>query len=275
MGSGCVVHPTALVSSEAELGSGVTVGPYSVIEAGARVGDGTVVGAFARIADHVEIGRRCSIFEGVVVGGIPQDHDFRGETSSVRIGDDVILREHVTVNKATGEGGLTSVGDGCMIMESCHVGHNVLIGNHCTITNKVGLSGHVELGDWVVIGGISGFHQFVKVGSYAMVGGLSKVIKDVPPYSLVDGNPASFYGLNVVGLRRRGFTQEQRNKIKRVYKLLYDRHLKRDEALSAIEEQFGDDEMAREIVRFVRSLRRGLTPWHGRGFVRGESEREF
>jgi acyl-[acyl-carrier-protein]--UDP-N-acetylglucosamine O-acyltransferase len=264
MSSGGLIHATALVSPKAELGRDVRIGPFAIVEAGARIGDGTIVDAYSRIADDVEIGKNCHIFEYVSVGGIPQDHNYRGEQSFVRIEDDVVLREHVTVNKATGEGCETSIGRGTWIMESCHLGHNVRIGRECTVTNKVGFSGHVEVGDYVVVSGLSGFHQFVKVGDYAMVGGLAKVTKDIPPYSIVDGHPARVYGLNVIGLRRRGFTQEQRTRIKNIYKLLYDRRTTRRDAIAEIERQFPGDEFAETIVAFTRSLKRGLVAWADR-----------
>lgn len=268
------IHPTALVSPDAELADGVWIGPYAVIESKVRIGEGTRIEAFVHINDYVSIGRNCHIFEYTAVGGIPQDHGFRGEITSVRIGDDVILRENVTVNRATGEGNVTEIGDGTMIMDACHLAHNVKIGRHCTFTNKVGFAGHCEVGDYVVIGGMTGFHQFVKVGSYAMVGGMAKIIKDVPPYSMVDGHPARVYGLNTIGLRRNGFTQEQRTHIKSVYRLLYDRTLSRGEALEEIERRWPDDEHAKAIVSFVRSLKRGLTPWMGKGTKAGMGEGE-
>jgi UDP-N-acetylglucosamine acyltransferase len=256
------IHSTAIVSHSAELGSGVEIGPYSIVEDGAKIGDGTKIEAFVKIGGLVEIGRNCHIFENTILGNPPQDHDFGGETSFVRIGDEVVLRENVTIHRATGEGNVTSVGCGTLLMEGCHLGHNVRIGSFCTITNKVGFSGHVQIDDRVVVGGLTGFHQFVKVGSYAMIGGMAKIIKDVPPYSMVDGIPARVRGLNIIGLRRSGFTQEQRTRIKNIYRLLYNRHLTRDDAIAMVERSFGGDEFAEGILTFVRSLRRGLTKWN-------------
>jgi UDP-N-acetylglucosamine acyltransferase len=261
MCSNAAIHPTAIVSPEAELGVGVEIGPYSIVEGGAKIGDGTRLEAFVKIGGSVEIGRNCHIFENTVLGGPPQDHDFGGEVSFVRIADSVVLRENVTIHRATGEGMETSVGEGTLLMEGCHLGHNVRIGARCTVTNKVGLSGHSWLGDNVVVGGLTGFHQFVRVGSYAMVGGMAKIIKDVPPYSMADGIPARVRGLNTIGLRRNGFSQEERTQIKNIYKLLYDRHLKRSEAVVLLERDFPDDRFALEIAAFARSTRRGLTKW--------------
>ncbi|MDR1885806.1 MAG: acyl-ACP--UDP-N-acetylglucosamine O-acyltransferase [Synergistaceae bacterium] len=270
MPDGVFIHPTATVAGDAVLGEGVKIGPYCVVDPGAKLGDGTVLECFVRIKRFVEIGRRCHIYENVVLGGVPQDSNFGGETSYVRICDGVTLRENVTVHRATGEGRETFVGEGSILMEGCHIGHNVRVGRRCTLTNKVGLSGHVQMGDCVVAGGMSGFHQFVRVGSYAMIGGLSKVTRDVPPYALADGNPAVLHGLNVVGLRRQGFTQEQRSRIKTIYRTLFDPGYSRRECAARVNDLFSGDEFASEILAFVRSGRRGVIPW-GRA-ARGESQ---
>ena len=256
------VHRTAEVSPRAVIGEGVTIGPYSVIDDGAVVGDGTVIEAFVRLTPYVKVGRRCHIFDGVILGQPPQDHDFGGEMSYVVIGDDVVLREGVTIHRATGEGLATTVGRGSMLMEGCHLGHNVRVGECCTLTNKVGLSGHVQMGDYVVAGGLAGFHQFVRVGSYAMVGGMAKIVMDVPPYSLVDGNPASMYGLNAVGLRRRGFSQAQRNRIKEIYRTLFESAASLEDGLASIEERYAGDVFAREIASFAENSKRGVYHWH-------------
>jgi UDP-N-acetylglucosamine acyltransferase len=256
-----VVHPTAIVAPGAHLGEGVRVGPYSVVDGGAVIGDGTVIEAFVRITGFVEVGRRCHIFENAVLGQPPQDHDFGGEDSYVRIADEVVLREGVTIHRATGESRATCVGRGTMLMEGCHLGHNVLVGEYCTLTNKVGLSGHVQMGDYVVVGGLAGFHQFVRVGAYSMVGGLAKIVMDVPPYSLVDGNPASMFGLNSVGLRRRGFNQERRDSLKNFYKTLFETAPNLEAGISSLENGYGDDECAREIINFARNSKRGMYHW--------------
>jgi len=266
------IHPTAVVSPSAELGEGVWVGPYTVIDGKVKIGDGTRLEAFVHIRDYVEIGRNCHVFEYTSIGGPPQDHGFGGEVTYVRIGDDVILRENVTVNRATGEGNATIIGEGTMIMDACHLAHNVQIGRSCTFANKIGFAGHCEVGDYVVAGGLTGFHQFVKVGSYAMVGGLAKIIKDVPPYSLVDGNPARVYGLNAVGLRRNGFSQEERTLIKHIYRVLYRRRGTLAEALAEIDERWAGDERAALITSFARSVKRGLTPWAKSGGRRETEE---
>ena len=273
MGASVAIHQTALVSPSAELGTGVEVGPYTIIDGGAKIGNGTRLEAFVKIGGYVEIGMDCRIFENTVLGGPPQDHDFSGEISFVRIADGVILRENITIHRATGEGRETFVGAGTMLMEGCHLGHNVRIGANCTVTNKAGFSGHAELGDNVVVGGMAGLHQFVKVGSYAMIGGMAKIIKDIPPYSIADGVPARVHGINTIGLRRNGFTQEQRTRIRNIYRMLYDRHVTRSEAIALVEKNFAGDDFAGEIISFVKSTRRGLTKWAERNPSRqGDSE---
>ena len=256
------IHPTADVSPNAVLGEGVRIGPFAVIDDGAVIGDGTVIEAFVRLTPYVRVGRNCHIYDGVILGQPPQDHDFGGETSYVVIGDDVVLREGITIHRATGEGQVTGVGRGSLLMEGCHLGHNVRIGECCTLTNKVGLSGHVQMGDYVVAGGFAGFHQFVRVGSYAMVGGMAKIVMDVPPYSLVDGNPASMYGLNAVGLRRRGFSQAQRTRIKEIYRTLFEAAASLEDGIALIGERYADDGFAREIATFVGNSKRGVYHWH-------------
>jgi UDP-N-acetylglucosamine acyltransferase len=258
--AGVVIHPTAIISPEAVIGDGVTIGPYSTVDGGAKIGDGTTIEAFVHLTPFVVVGNNCHIYENTVLGQPPQDHDFGGEISYVRIDDDVVLRENVTIHRATGEGRETRVGRGTLLMEGCHLGHNVQVGKYCTLTNKVGLSGHVQMGDYVVVGGFAGFHQFVRVGSYAMVGGMAKVVMDVPPFSLVDGNPASMFGLNAIGLRRRGFTQEDRTKIKRIYKLLFEDADLRD-AISFIRQRFEGDKFAEAIISFVNDTKRGIYHW--------------
>ena len=269
--AGLGIHPTAIVSRKARVGEGVSIGPYSIVDEGARVGDGTVIEAFVHLTSWVDVGRNCHIFEHAVLGAPPQDHDFGGENSYVRIAEDVIIRENVTIHRATGEGSETSVGRGTMLMEGCHLGHNVRVGEFCTLTNKVSLSGHVQMGDYVVTGGLTGFHQFVRVGSYAMVGGMARIAMDIPPYSLVAGNPAKMKGLNTVGLRRHGFSSEQRANIKTIYKLIFGGPHNLRDSLTDAERIFQDDELAREIISFMRGSRRGV--YHlNRRQVSGEDE---
>ena len=227
-----------------------------------------MIEAFVHLTSWVDVGRNCHIFEHAILGTPQQDHDFGGEKSYVRIADDVIIRENVTIHRASGEGQETCVGRGTMLMEGCHLGHNVHVGKFCNLTNKVGLSGHVQMGDYVVVGGFTGFHQFVRVGSFAMVGGMARVTMDIPPYSLVAGNPAAMTGLNTVGLRRQGFSLEQRTNIKKIYKLIFGSSHNLRDSLAEAERAFPDDDSAFEIISFMRGTKRGVyhlsrRPVHG------------
>jgi UDP-N-acetylglucosamine acyltransferase len=259
------IHPTAVVSSSAELGDGVRIGPYCVVEGRAVIGTGTVLGAFVSVHDRVSIGTNCRIYEYVALGGDPQDHGYKGEDSRVRIGNDNIIRENVTINRATGEGHETVVGDGCFIMDAVHLAHNVRVGNHVTIANKVGLSGHVTVDDYTVFGGMAGVHQFVRIGSYCMIGGMYRVTKDVPPYTLAAGEPLRLKGLNSVGLKRSGFSPQARREILAFYRELYDRERPFSQSLRAAAEKraaYGPEIL--RILDFYEGSKRGITFWDNR-----------
>lgn len=254
------IHPTAIVAKEAELGENVKIGPYCIVDPKVKIGDGTELRAFVRVCDYTEMGSGCVMHEHAVIGGVPQDLSYRGEVTWAILGDKVVCREFVTVNRAVGEGSATRVGDGCFIMEGVHLAHNVRIGRECTIANKSGLSGHVVVGDFVVIGGIAGFHQFTHIGSYCMIGGLSRVTQDVPPYCLAAGIPLRVFDINKVGLRRRGFESATRRKIRDMYKLIYNSSLPMKEALKRIDERYPGDAEAKMILDFAAQSTRGFTP---------------
>jgi len=258
------IHPTAIVSRDAAIGDDVTIGPYCIVDARTKIGDGTVLKAFVRVCDYTEIGSGCTFHEHAVIGGVPQDLSYKGETTWARIGDRVVCREFVTVNRAVGEGESTSVGEGCFIMEGVHLAHNVTVGRECTIANKAGLSGHVRVGDYAVIGGLSGFHQFVHIGAYCMIGGMSRVVQDVPPFCLAAGAPLSVYDINRIGLRRRGFDSVTRMRIREMYRIIYDSGLTMSEGLREVERLYGEEGAAREILSFAAAAIRGLAPRAGR-----------
>ncbi len=261
-----LIHPTALVSPRAEIGRDVVIGPFCVVDEDVVIGDGTELSAYVRLRPRARVGKRCRLFEHGVVAGEPQDHSYRGEPNDVVIGDDVTLREFVTVNRPVGEGAVTVVGDHCLLMEGVHVAHNVRIGSHVVIANKVGLSGHVVVEDNVTLGGMAGVHQFVHIGRYCMVGGLSKIVKDLPPFVLADGRPARIYGLNRIGLRRNGFSASDRERLKAIYEALYQGGLPLREALDRLVALQQGDSFVEEIASFVASGSRGLAPW-SRGHV--------
>ncbi len=254
---GVKIHPTAVVHPQAELGEGVEVGPYAIIGEHVKIGDGTWIGPHVVIDGWTVIGRDCQIHAGAYIGAPPQDLKFKGERSFVVVGDRNIIREYVTIHRASGEDEETRIGDDCMLMAFAHIGHNCQVGNGVIMANWVGVSGHVVIEDYVNLGGMVGIHQFVRIGKLAMIGGHSKVVRDVPPFMLADGRPAKVYGLNLVGLRRHGVAPEVRENLKRCFKLLYRSGLNISEALKRIEEEVEMSEEVRYLVDFIKRIREG------------------
>jgi UDP-N-acetylglucosamine acyltransferase len=252
------IHRLAEVDPRAELGEGVTVGPFAVIGQDVRVGAGTTIGPHAVIEPHTEIGSRCVIGAGALLGGSPQDHKFRGERSYLRIGDRNTIREYCTLHRAVGEGEATILGNDNLVMAYSHIGHNCEIGSHCMITNNAGLSGHVILADRVVIGGMVGIHQYVRVGRLAMIGGISKVVQDVPPFMMADGRPAEVVNINVVGLRRSGLPPATRSGLRQAYKLIYRSNLNLSQAIEAVEVDVEPSPERDYLLDFLRVMRGGF-----------------
>jgi UDP-N-acetylglucosamine acyltransferase len=254
-----LVHPTASVDPRAELGHGVRVGPHAVIEAHVKVGDGTWIGPHAVIQEWTTLGRDCRVHPGAVVGGVPQDRHFQGERSYVRIGDRVTLREYVSVTRATGEEAATVIGDDTMMLAYVHAGHNCQVGCHVVITNFTQLSGHVHVEDRVVFSGMAGVIQFARIGTMAMVSGLARIRKDVPPYMLVEGDPLRLVTINRIGLQRAGVPPEVQLKLRRAHRLLVRSGLDVSRALVRIERDLGDAPEVQHLVRFIReSQARGM-----------------
>jgi UDP-N-acetylglucosamine acyltransferase len=247
-----MMHPTAIVHPAAEVGKSAEIGPYCVVGEHVSIGAGTVLQAHVVVNGWTEIGDDCQLFPFSTVGAASQDRKYAGERALTRVGDRTVLREYVSIQRATGEGELTAVGDDCLLLAYVHVAHNCILGNGVTMSNLAQLAGHVTVGDYVTIGGQSGIHQFTRVGRHAMVGGMSKLTKDVPPFFLVEGNPCQPYGLNSVGLRRAGFSAEDRQEIKRFYKLLYDPKLNVSQALAKMKEEVSSAP-GREIVEFLEA----------------------
>ena len=265
------VHPTAIVSSRAELGEGVTIGPYCIVADHVKIGRGTVLASFVTLLDYVEVGPECLITQNAVLGGEPQDFSFGGEESWVRIGKGVTIRENVTIHRGVGEGTATIVGDGCYLMEGVHIGHNVVLGEDVIMANKVGMAGFSAAGDGSVFGGMAGVHQFVRVGKLCMVGGLSKIVKDIPPFLTVDGHPGVIYGLNKVGMRRAGYDGAARTTVKNCYDRLFRRDLPFRKALQELaSSEEGRGNVAREIIEFCTGSSRGVALWHNRRRQREE-----
>ncbi len=251
------IHPTAIVDPRAELGNDVEVLPYSIIEAETVIGDGCVLGPHAVVKRWTELGANCHVSTGAVLGEDPQDRKYEGERSYLQIGSGNQLREYVTLHRASGEEAATVMGDNNMFMAYCHAGHNVQIGSNCSLANCVQLSGHTVIEDNVTIGGMTGFHQFVTVGKLAMIGGMSRVNQDVPPFAIVEGNPAEVRGLNVIGLERRGISTEDRTALRRAFRLLFRSEYNLSDALAAVKEQVPDSPELSYLCDFLRRVSQG------------------
>lgn len=216
------IHPSAIVDPKARLGASVEVGAYSLIGPGVAVGEGTTIGSHCVIEGRTTIGRDNRIWQFCSLGAAPQDKKYAGEPTELHIGDGNTIREFCTFNTGTAQDrGVTSLGDDNWVMAYVHVAHDCQVGHHTILANNATLAGHVHVGDWVIVGGLTGIHQFVRIGAHAMIGFASAVSQDVPPFMLVDGNPLAVRGFNAEGLRRRGFTPERLGAVKQMHKLLY------------------------------------------------------
>ncbi|ATX79274.1 acyl-[acyl-carrier-protein]--UDP-N-acetylglucosamine O-acyltransferase [Mariprofundus aestuarium] len=261
-----VIHPTAIVDAGAELGEGVSIGPYSIVGPNVKLGDHCELISHAVVTGNTTMGSGNRVFSFSSIGQIPQDLKFHGEPSEVIIGDNNQIRENVTINAGTEGGGMvTRIGSNNMLMAYTHVAHDCILGNNIVLANCATLAGHVEVDDQAIIGGLSAIQQFVRIGKLAMIGGMSGVTKDVAPYCLLAGGyRASLSGLNIVGLKRKGFNATQVSRLKEVYRILLQEGGKRDERLAEAELLLEDgDDVAREIIDFVRTAKRGLMT-HGR-----------
>ncbi|MCI1778653.1 MAG: acyl-ACP--UDP-N-acetylglucosamine O-acyltransferase [Bacteroidales bacterium] len=250
----------SFIDPKARIGKNVIIKPFSYIEGNVEIGDNCVIGPHATIYDYVKIGKNCSIFPGAVIGAIPQDLKFHGEESYVEIGDNVMIRECATINRGTAAShkGKTFIDDHTLIMSYCHVAHDCHVGKHCILTSYVGIAGETNVDDWAIIGGASAAHQFTRIGKHAMLSGGSMIGKDVPPYSLAGKRPLSFCGINVVGLKRRGFTAEKIERIRDIYRVLYQGDMIISDAIKKIEDEFPESEEKRDIVDFVKGSKRGI-----------------
>ncbi len=253
------VHSTAIIGDDVELETGVTVGPYTVIEGHVRIESETTIGPHCQIQGPVTIGGNNQLQVGCVVGTEPQDWSYEEENSTgIEIGSGNILREYVTVNRATEDGNSTRIGDDNMIMSYSHVAHDCELGDEIDMANGVSLAGHVTIGDHAIISGHTGFHQFVRVGKYAMVGGLSRIVKDVIPYLRVSGNPLEVYGVNSIGLKRNEFSSETRTLLKRVYKVLFRDDNNTSQALEILRTEYEDEDIVQDLVEFIEGSERGI-----------------
>lgn len=255
-----MIHPTAIVSSKAQIDSDVSIGAYSVIGDDVTIGKGSIIGPHVVIDTQVTIGKECQIFQFASIGAIPQSLKYDGEKSSVVIGDNCIIREFVTINRGTKDGGgITRIGASCLIMASAHIAHDCLLGHHVVMANCATLAGHITIGNHANIGGLVGVHQFVRVGNFAIVGGKSAVVKDVPPFMMAAGDRARLRGLNMVGLKRNGFSPESLLMLKKAYRIIFRFGLTLNEALARVSAQLPPTPELEELLTFIKSSQRGIT----------------
>jgi UDP-N-acetylglucosamine acyltransferase len=253
MSAEAVIHPTAIVEEGARLGRGVRIGPFCTVGPHVELGDGCELISHAVVAGHTRIGARTRIFPFACIGQAPQDLRYKGEPTTLAIGADCIIREGVTMNPGTPNGtGKTTVGDRCFFLTQSHVAHDCRVGNNVILTNNVMLAGHCKIGDFATIGGGAGIHQFVRIGPHAFIGGLSGVENDVIPYGMVLGNRAYLAGLNIIGLRRRGFSRDQVHDLRRAYRLLFAQEGTLAERVEDVAEEFAKHPTVHEILDFIR-----------------------
>ncbi len=255
-----MIHPTAIIDKNAQIDKNVEIGPYSIIRDNVSIGKNSVIGPHVVIERNVTIGSGCRIFQFASVGAIPQDLKFKGEETHVKIGNNTVIREFVTINRGTElGGGITEIGENSLLMAYCHVAHDCKIGKMGILANCATLAGHITLGDYVSIGGLTAIHQFVKVGDYAYIGGASAVVKDIPPYVLAAGDRARLQGLNKVGLKRHGFSDDVINTIKKAYRILFRLGLTQKEALERARAEVAQIPEVVRFTDFIRSSDRGVT----------------
>jgi UDP-N-acetylglucosamine acyltransferase len=259
VGNGREIHPTAVIAPGARIGEGVHIGPYSVIGEHVAIGDGTSIGSNVLVDGWTTIGKNNRIFHGASIGTVPQDLKYQGEISYVEIGDDNTFREFVTVNSATNAGEKTRIGSGCLLMAYVHIAHNCTIGDEVIIANAVNLAGHVFVDDYAIIGGMTPVHQFVRIGKYAFIGGGSRIERDIPPFVKVAGNPPRVYGINSIGLDRRGFSHERKLMAKKIFKALYRSNLNVSQVLDQLRNGEFEDPERSMMIEFLEASERGIT----------------
>ncbi len=260
-----MIHQLAAVDKRAKIGKKVTVEPFTTIAGDVEIGDGTWIGSNVTIMDGARIGENCRIFPGTVIAAIPQDLKFEGEDTHVIIGDRTTIRECVTVNRGTKALGYTKIGTDCLIMATSHIAHDCTLGDHVIIVNGCGVAGHVEIGDFTVMGGLSAVHQFGKIGKHVMISGGTLVRKDIPPYVKVAREPMSYAGINSVGLRRRGFSNEKIFEIQKIYRYIFQMKMNVSQAINFIEKEMLPTAERDEIIQFIQNSPRGIVKGYGTG----------
>ena len=254
-----MIDPSAKIDPTAELAEGVSVGPWSIIGPNVKIGAGTQVGSHVIVRSNTEIGEGNRIFQFASVGEDPADKKFAGEETWLRIGDNNIFREGVTLHRGTEVGGgVTVIGSDNLLMPYVHVAHDCIVGSHTVFANNVGISGHVQVADWAILGGYAGVNQFLKIGAHAMVGGMTHITNDVPAYIIISGNPASVRSINAVGLERRGFDKDVIKTIREAFKIIYKRGLNLQEAIDSLEAMKADCEDLQVLIDSLQASEKGI-----------------
>jgi len=253
------IHPTAIVSPEANLEEGVEIGPYTIIGPDVNIGKNTVIGPHVVIDAHTDIGEGCRIFQFASIGAIPQDLKFKGENTRVIIGNYNTIREFATIHQATSADiGVTVIGDRNLLMAYTHVAHNCKLGNYIIMGNAANLAGHIHIEDHAIISGMTGIHQFTRIGAHCFIGGASAVSKDIPPFVLASGNYAKLYGLNIIGLKRRGFKEETVRALKEAYRIIFRSSLLLKVAREKVKNEVEDLPEIRQLITFIQKSERGI-----------------
>ena len=253
-----MISNLAFIHLDAKIGKDVIVEPFAYIAGNVVIGDGTWIGPNSTIMDGARIGKQCRIFPSAVVSGIPQDLKFSGEETTAELGDNITVREGVTINRGTTAVGKTVIGIGCLLMAYSHVGHDCVIGNNCIIGNSSSLAGEVKVDHWAIISAGTLVHQFTHIGAHVIIGGGAKVRTDVPPFIKADRDPLSYLGLNSVGLTRRGFEKERIDEIHNIYRVIYQNGMNISQALDQVEKEFKPSPDRDYILEFIRKSERGI-----------------
>lgn len=263
-----MISPLASIDKKAKIGANVTIEPFTMIYGDVVIGDNCWIGSNVTIFNGARIGSNCKIFPGAVIAADPQDLKYAGEPTTAEIGNGTIIRECVTVNKGTKASGKSVIGENNLLMAYVHIAHDCFIGNHCILANGVTLAGHIDIEDYAIIGGLSAVHQFVRIGKHVMISGGSLVRKDVPPFTKCAHEPLSYVGVNAVGLRRRGYTNEQINVVQNIYRLLFVQNHSIKKGIEEIEKEIAACTERDEVLNFISKSQRGMM----KGYVKDEEE---
>jgi UDP-N-acetylglucosamine acyltransferase len=256
-----MIHPTAIIDSKAEISEGVEIGPYSVIEKNVLIGEGTKIGPHVVIREGTYIGKQCQISQFASIGEAPQSVGYKGEKTFLQIGDHNIIREFVTLHRGTIKGGgKTVIGNENFLMAYSHVAHDCQIGNQVVMANGATLAGHILIEDFAIIGGLSAIHQFCRVGTYAIIGGLTGVLLDIPPYTKAQGDIAKLFGLNTIGLKRANFSEETLKALKKAYRIIFRSSLTLEKAMKrVVEDEISQTPEVQHFLQFIQCSKRGIT----------------